>query len=238
MEGKLIEKVHSTCLVHLCSILPYEENEVCCFSTLTRSPCWLCLIKLLYGNCLPWLSSKIKPMIFFWSDPDACRLCLCSKTHSYVAVPADDATLLGFFTGKRWFDKSVVLNTFYQKPVMPGHTEPPDPVYVHVALGIVLLKGLFVSLYMTHFQGGRGCSKLSSYVRREWGFQCPGQQVFFFMENFFSSSNLSSILIFLLLILPPPLTLFLFLLLPFLLPQLLRNICTCVWYSGDTPMCI
>lgn len=65
MEGKLIEKVYSICLVYFCLILLYEENEVCCFFILIRLLCWFCLIKLLYGNCLFWFFFKIKSMIFF-----------------------------------------------------------------------------------------------------------------------------------------------------------------------------
>lgn len=150
IEGKLIEKAQRICLVQLCSIFPYEETQVCCFSTLNNSPQRLCIIKLLYGYFLLWLSSKIKWMVFVWSDPDACYLCLFSYTHSHMTALNDDASLLSFFTEKMVCQITIVKQTLQSNTQFClCILESPSPALVLTLLETTILKVFHISVHHT-----------------------------------------------------------------------------------------
>lgn len=113
--------------VHPYSILPYEENQVCCLPISSEPSCWLRFIKLLYGNRLPWVSPKTKPMFLLKCPRCLWRVCLFSNTHSHTTALDDTASWLGVFTGKRRFDKLVLGDrTPPANPAVPGQT-PSGP---------------------------------------------------------------------------------------------------------------
>lgn len=112
--------------LHPYSILPYEESQVCCLSISSEPSCWLCLIKLLYGNCLPWVSPKTKPMCLL-KCPRCLRLVLVQQ-HTF---PRDHVWWRGQLAGllrreEIVWQVSAGNWTPPPNPVLPGQT-PSGP---------------------------------------------------------------------------------------------------------------